>query len=301
MILEQTRTSEHMREPREGELVSGYSAQPHRMRLASLPWYALDEVRPALDALWARIARRLDAAGLAGVPAQLDYDPDYEAQWNSGRLLVGQACGYDAVFGYSKQLRIVATPRFDFPGCVGANYRSFIAVRDASPARDIADLRDLRCVINTPTSHSGMNILRALVAPLHERGRFFSRVTVSGSHEFSLRALQANTADVASIDCITWGLLQTHRPSALHGLRILHRTEAIPAPPFVTAAATRDDEVETIRAAFADELRNPDGEPHRSLGLLGVQRLEDSAYESVAHYADEARRWGYDLLRQATG
>ena len=78
------------------------------MRLASLPWYDLLEIRGALDAFWAAVADRLTALGVASVPPRLDRDPDYQAQWCNGDLLLGQACGYDALLGHADRLRVVA-------------------------------------------------------------------------------------------------------------------------------------------------------------------------------------------------
>src|SRR5262249_11090948 len=152
--------------------------------------------------------------------------------------------------GHADRLRIVATPHFAFAGCDGPHYRSLIVVREGCPAASIEQLRGLRCVINTPTSHSGMNVLRSLVAPLHERGRFFGSVAISGAHELSIELLRADEADVAAIDCVTYGLLQRYRPSALEGTRVIHRTASVPAPPYVTSASTPNDVVGALRAAL---------------------------------------------------
>ncbi|HWB74354.1 MAG TPA: PhnD/SsuA/transferrin family substrate-binding protein [Nannocystaceae bacterium] len=262
--------------------------------LASLPWYDLSEVRGALDRLWAAIARRLEASGISPVPHRLDRDPDYEAQWQGGELLLGQACGYDAVLGQADRLRVVATPHFEFPGCEGPHYCSFIVVRASCAARSISELRGLRCVINTPTSHSGMNVLRSLVAPLHVEGRFFAHVAQSGAHEHSLRMLRDDDADVAAIDCVTYGLLRKHRPTALAGTRVIHQTARVPAPPFVTSAQTP----ERVATALASALEHvvverPDASIVDALGLRGISRLDISAYRPIAELAQVARAANY--------
>ena len=41
-------------------------------------------------------------------------------------------------------------------------------------------------------------------------------------------------ADVCAVDCVTWALLARHRPSALHGLRVIALTEPMPGLPLVT-------------------------------------------------------------------
>src|SRR5690349_5825637 len=97
----------------------------------------------------------------------------------------------------------------DLPGagCAKDMYRSFVVVHADSSARELVDLRGARCVINTPSSHSGMNILQSMIAPLHENGRFFSSVIVSGAHETSLSLILNQAADVAAVDCVTYALL----------------------------------------------------------------------------------------------
>lgn len=261
--------------------------------LASLPWYDLAEIRPALDELWSAIARSLRAQGIAPLPERLDRDPDYEAQWN-GDLLLGQACGYDAVLAHAERLRVVATPHFAFPGCEGPHYCSFVVVRAECPAQSIEDLRGLRCVINTPTSHSGMNVLRSLVAPLHVEGRFFGSVGVSGAHEHSVRMLREDTADVAAIDCVTYGLLQRHRPHELAALRVIHETTRVPAPPFVTSASTPAPVVEALATALEHVVRDhPDRAVLDALGLVGISRLDTAAYRPIAELADAARAADY--------
>jgi ABC-type phosphate/phosphonate transport system substrate-binding protein len=265
--------------------------------LASLPWYDLSEVRGSLDELWSAIARRLVAQGIAPVPQRLDRDPDYEAQWNGGELLLGQACGYDAVLGHADRLRVVATPHFSFAGCEGPHYCSFVVVRAECPAERIEELRGLRCVINTPTSHSGMNVLRSLVAPLHVAGRFFDSVTVSGAHEHSVRLLREDIADVAAIDCVTYGLLQRHRPDALAGTRVIHETMRVPAPPFVTSASTTEPVVEALASALDHVVRaHPDRAVLDALGLVGISRLGTAAYRPIAELADAARATDYGEL-----
>ncbi len=260
----------------------------------SLPWYDLAEVREANDALWAALAVRLAEEGVAEVPPRLDRRTAYEGQWRSGRLLFSQCCGYDVILTGRDHLRLVATPRFTAPGCRGAEYSSFVLVREACRALRLEDLRDARCVINTTTSHSGMNILFSLVAPLHERGRFFSRVDVSGSHVRSLAALRTGEADVAAIDCVVHAMLERDRPESLRGTRLLCRTESVPAPPYVTRASASDEQVDAIRRALARVLCDAAlAHVRRRLFLAGVEVLPLSAYQPIADLEQRAREQGF--------
>jgi len=258
--------------------------------LASLPWYDLQEIRHPTDVLWFELAKQFRRAGLLNVPGYLNRRVAYEKQWTSQDFLFGQACGYDVRISYADQLQVVATPCYNALGCNGSNYSSFVIVRDDSRFVRIEDLRGTRCVINTPTSHSGMNVLRALVAPLHCNGRFFSVVRMSGSHERSLQMIQQREVDVAAIDCVTYALLAKHRPSELFGSRVLHRTERVPAPPYVTAASTPPETLARMREAVFCALNHSSVTAAKEALLLSdVEVLPDEAYvpieslESVAH------------------
>lgn len=260
------------------------------MWFSCLPWYDLAELRDATDSLWQRVAGHLEALGIEGAPQELDRSIPYEQQWKSSQLLLGQACGYDVLISYRDDLQIVAAPRYEVPGCKGACYRSHVVVREDHHAMALAELRGARCVINTPTSHSGMNILRSLVAPLAESGEFFSDVTVSGAHERSMAMVRGGEADVAAIDCVTYGLLAKHRPSALAGTRILYRTQLVPAPPYVTSASTPEPIVAALREAL--HLALPDPELH----ILGIDDSDLADYQPIGALARTAQCCEYREL-----
>lgn len=267
------------------------------MFLAGLCWYDFPQIAADNDTLWRAVAKQLERRGVKGLPAQLDRCTPYARQWTSGRLIFGQACGYDVLIAYRKHLQLVATPRYAAPGCDGHTYCSFIVVRESSRYRELGDLRDCRCVINTPTSHSGMNILRSLVAPLHHRGRFFSRVELSGSHEASLALLARGSADVAAIDCVTYALLQQHRPGQLGGTRILCRTPNVPAPPFVTSRGTSAAILQSLRGALCKAIAQPElAAARKRLFLTGIDCLPLSAYQPIADHHEAAYNHGYDEL-----
>jgi ABC-type phosphate/phosphonate transport system substrate-binding protein len=262
--------------------------------LASLPWYDLREIRSDTDIVWRELARRFVLAGLTSVPKQLNRDMAYESQWTSSAFLFGQACGYDVRLAYAGYLQVVATPCYDAPGCEGSNYSSLVVVRQDSPFDSVEDLRGTRCVINTPTSHSGMNVLRALVAPLHCEGRFFSSVCMSGSHERSLRMIGRGEVDVAAIDCVTHALLARHRPWELSGTRILHRTQQVPSPPYVTASTTTPETLITMRAALRHALDHPAlASAKAALMLSGIEVLPEEAYTPIESLAAMAHHHNY--------
>ena len=263
------------------------------MSLVCLPWYDLAETRSAMDRLWHQIAIALRALGAEGVPEVLDCRADYESQWQRHDLLLGQACGYDVYCANDHDLQVVGVPVYLMPGCEGTRYRSFVIVREGAEYAGIEDLRGARCVINSPRSHSGMNVLQALVAPLAEQGRFFGDVQISGAHERSLERIRLGEADVAAIDCITYGLLQRHRPEALARTRIVHRTQALTAPPYVTSSNTSPELVSMLLRAIASGIAALSDADRSDLGLAGVEAASLDDYEGIGRLADDALRASY--------
>jgi ABC-type phosphate/phosphonate transport system substrate-binding protein len=267
------------------------------MSVASLPMYDLREARPAQDALWAGLRDHLERAGVSEVAAVLDQDRAGAALWSSPELLFSQCCGYDLVNTYAGALRLLATPCYLAPGCTGPRYRSLVVVAADSPARSLEDLRGAVCAINSRESHSGMNALRALVAPLSRGGRFFSEVKAIGAHSASLAMVARGEADVAAIDGVVHGLLARHRPAALAGTRALGQTASAPAPPFVTHAGASDDLVARLRAALIRTFGDPALAAARSdLLLAGIEILPARAYDRIKAFARLAARHGYPVL-----
>ncbi|MCA9669870.1 MAG: PhnD/SsuA/transferrin family substrate-binding protein [Myxococcales bacterium] len=261
----------------------------------SLPWYDLHELTSATDTLWRRIAGALRAAGVRDVPSELDRRTPYEQQWRSGELLFGQACGYDVAVAYADALQVVATPCYRLEGCLGATYRSLVVVRDDDPARTLADLRRRRCAVNTPTSHSGRNVLHAMVAPLSSGRQFFADVVVSGGHEASLALLRHGVVDVAAVDCVTYALLARVRPAALGGTRVLAKTPRAPAPPYVTSTRTDRHTLAALRAALAEALA--DVRVAGALHIAGLRWLARADYRPIVELERQAESLGAHELR----
>jgi ABC-type phosphate/phosphonate transport system substrate-binding protein len=264
------------------------------MSIACLPWYDLEETRPHTDRFWFGLVARLAEAGIEHVPSRLMREVDHDVILSHPDLLLSQTCGYVVATEARDLVELVVTPMYSAPGCVDAKYRSHIVVRDGIRAASLDDTRGLRCVVNEPWSHSGVNAIRSLVAPLSRDGRFFTSVGRSGSHVASLGWLRDDRADLASIDCVTYELVRRHRPELLAGLRILGSTPAAPAPPFVTSAHASAELVAALEDAINDVLTDPDNdELCDALLLAGVEHLDLRAYEGMLIDAQRARDLGY--------
>ena len=259
----------------------------------SLPMYDLPELRASTTRLWRYIASRLRPFGLTASD-ELDQPDDLAAHWRDPSLLLSQSCGYP-LLSLPRSVRVVATPVYDAVGCDGAWYRSAIVVHRDHPAGGLTALRDTICAVNAADSNSGMNMLRAEVAPLAQGAPFFRRVTITGSHVDSLRAVATGEADVAAIDCVTLALLGDRRPDAVAAIRILGWTMPSPGLPMITAG--NDQTLLALREALDAAARDPAlGMTRRALRLLRFEVLPPDSYSAVRALEDQARAANYPTL-----
>ena len=267
-------------------------------RVASMPMYDMAETRAAHDSLWAGLARNLRAAGVGEVPDTIVHGRPLGELWDDPGLFFSQCCGYDIVNRYAGTLRAIATPRYAAPGCGGADYASVIIVAQANRASDVREMRGTVCAINGLESHSGMNALRALVAPASRGGRFFSEVKITGTHTASIALVRDGGADVAAIDCVTHALIGRYRGEALAGTRVLGWSDPAPAVPYVTRAGLDEDTLARMPAAIVRTFAEPGLSAARdALFLADIEVLPDTAYGRVSEMQTFAARRGYPELR----
>jgi ABC-type phosphate/phosphonate transport system substrate-binding protein len=247
--------------------------------------YDLPEVAAATDAFWASLARRLRSAGVSDVPDRLQRAGDARAVWASPQLLFAQTCGFPLMHEFDGRLALIATPRYAVGGCEGPTYRSRIVARAEDTRSAFADFAGAVVAINSEDSHSGFNILRWRAAQ-EGHGPFFAKIERTGAHVASLAALQQGRADIAAIDCVTFALLERHRPRALERIRVLEDTPPAPALPFVTAAGTRAEELRILRDALAETLADPGlADTRAALLLIGAEELPLQHYEAIRDFA----------------
>jgi ABC-type phosphate/phosphonate transport system substrate-binding protein len=265
-------------------------------RIAALPMYDFPQVRDAHDAFWTALAVRLKAAGLQDVPRQLSRDLGHFDVWRHPALLFGQGCEYPLAKSFADLVRLVATPRYSAPGCEGATCRSAIVAR-REEAGSLADFRGRRCVVNEIDSNSGMNLLRAAVAPLAGGARYFASVAVSGSHRRSAQMVASGEADVAALDCVSFAHFQQLYPEVVAKLRVLSWTPASPSLPFITASSAGDATVQLLRSAlagvFADDALAP---VRKRLFLTGVDVQPAQGFEEVLRLERGAVEQGYPII-----
>ncbi len=266
-------------------------------RVAALPMYDFSSLQNANDTLWAALRRQMIEVGMIETPPRLTRHLAHFEVWMHPLLLFGQACEYPLAESLADSVRLIATPRYGAPGCEGTRYRSAIVVRKNDSAERLADLRDRRCAINEASSNSGMNLLRASIAPLAKGTRFFGSVLFSGSHLRSVEMVSGGEADVAAIDCVSLAHFQRLLPSAVANLRILDWTPSSPSLPFITAAATSDTTLEILRSSLAAVLADKTLDSVREqLFLDGVDLEPVATFAEVLRLKRSAVELGYPVI-----
>ncbi|MET0273756.1 MAG: PhnD/SsuA/transferrin family substrate-binding protein, partial [Phenylobacterium sp.] len=190
-----------------------------------------------------------------------------------------------------------ATPRYTAAGCAGAFHRSAIVVGAGSGVTALEDLRGGRCAFNDAASNTGVNLLRAELAPLAREGRFFAEVSPTGSHAASLAAVAVGKADVAAIDCVTLALLGRHDPDLVAAVRVLKWSVACPGLPLITALSTPAEGVLALRRVLHEVAADPLlAEARRALLIDGFSVLPDGLYEQIPLLGKAAAQRGYPAL-----
>lgn len=267
------------------------------MTVASLAMYVSPPpVEEATRLFWRGLGERLRDYGVEA-PEALDEDLRYDEAWLRPDLLFGQTCGYPYVRHLRGKVQLVASPVYGLPGCDGARKCSFIVVNARSSATSIEDLRGKRAAINQPGSNSGYNLFRAFVAPYAVDSRFFSSVIETGGHRASMEAVSNGTADIAAIDCVTFGNTLRFDPESVAGLRILAETPKGPGLPFITAASTSPEHLKILRRALEETIADPAlADTCDTLSLQGISLFGDADYEVLAEFDREAARRGYPVI-----
>ncbi len=264
-------------------------------RVASLGMYDPPGASPANDRLWQAIARRLNVAGVDDVPDALDRSRSLDEIWGDPDLLLAQTCGYPLVTQWKGRLQYVTTPRYRAQGCEGATHRSLIVVRRDDAGQTLTDFRGRIAALNGRGSNSGMNLPRALLAPLANGRAFFASVIETGSHGASASAVAEGRADIAAIDAVTFAHLERDAPDMTAALRTLTVTASSPALPFVTSTKTPRRVVGLLRRAISGAI-DEDREAADRLFLDGTERIGIRRYQVLATMESRARRKGYPVL-----
>ena len=259
------------------------------MRTASLPMYSLPEMAAANSTLWGALEQRLRAKGVDTADIKFDNDRRPVPDGIGPRVFFTQICGYPLFKHYRDQGRLLATPHYAVPGCVGSTHRAFFMVRRDDPAQCLKDLRGRIFGCNSLLSNSGMNLPRLSLARIAGGKPFFSSVVMTGGHVASLERLDESSIDVCSIDNVTWGLFRKFRRVNAERYRILDETASSPSLPFVTTVNTSEPDAMAVAEALHEIMDDPQTAGIRgALELAGLSAPNVAAYERLAEFEREA-------------
>ena len=263
--------------------------------VASLGMYDYPFVADANRRLWSAIADYLRAAGIEA-PAALD-PADPREIWSDPRLLFGQTCGYPFIKALRGRVSLIATPIYSFDGCDGPNYCSFIVASAKNRGRSLAGFAGTRAALNARDSNSGMNLFRAVLAPIARGRPIFSEVVVTGSHAASLAAVAEGAAEIAAIDCVSYALLRRERPDLFEDIAVIEHTPSTPGLPFVINSELGKSLAAAVRVALFAALNDPGlVDARAALGLKGAAILGEAEYQRIAEIERGALALAYPAL-----
>jgi ABC-type phosphate/phosphonate transport system substrate-binding protein len=105
---------------------------------------------------------------------------------------------------------------------------------------------------------------------------------LTGSHLASIDAVRGGSADVASIDALSWAYQQRLDPDRLDGLVVVERGPLVPCLPLIVGGEADDALVAAWRSAFSAAMSNPSLARARSLLLIeGFVPLDLADYQSA--------------------
>ncbi len=243
--------------------------------IASLAMYDWPETATANDAFWALIHRQLRDRGLEA-PRCLTRDGDLWAIWQDPSLVLAQTCGMPYRTRLKDHVLLVGTPDHALPGAPPGYYYSQLVARreDTGP---LEAFRDGRLAYNDDLSQSGWAAVQSHAA---RSGFAFTNLHRTGAHRDSAAAVAEGRADLASIDAVTWRLIERYRPDIAARLHVVARTEPTPGLPLITALGRDPAPLAAAIAAAIAEL------PAKHRTVLGIERLihiPKEAYLAVAN------------------
>lgn len=213
-------------------------------------------------------------------------------------LLIGHTCGYPLMRFLSDDLVPVCVPLFDLPGCDGKYYSSHIIVPAESNLVSLSDCKGLVAAINGRDSNSGMNVLRHAIARLEPGSPFFAEVRESGSHYQSVVAVASNLAQVATIDCVSYGLIKDQWPELVDKVRSIGFTEQTCGLPFVVPAASAElIKPEMMIDALNTSLSNLVESERNRLHLIGFETVQLQDYQEIIELENFALQAGYPEIQ----
>ena len=235
--------------------------------------YSRPELADAHDRYWSLLREALQEAGINS-PEHLTVSRDPFAEWLDPELVLSQTCGMPYRTRLHDQVSLVGTPDFGVEGCWPGYYNSVFVVRASDERTTLLQFAELTFAYNDDISQSGYAAPFHHVRPL---GFWFESRLQTGDHAASAAAVADGSADIASLDAVSWRLLQNHDVVADH-LKVLEVTAPTPGLPYISH---RGADVAVLFEAFRSAIRSLRPDDRQSLGILDLIRIPPADYFAV--------------------
>ncbi|MEM9549782.1 MAG: PhnD/SsuA/transferrin family substrate-binding protein [Pseudomonadota bacterium] len=210
--------------------------------IAFLGMYDMPALQSSNDLLWSLIRAELGFG-----PKRLTREGDPWEIWRDPGLLLAQTCGMPFRTHLHSHVQLVGTPDYGVPGCREGHYCSVLVARAADQCAGLTDFHGAPFAYNDPLSQSGWSAFRTHLDTL---GIEPGPGLCTGAHVASMNAVIDGRANWASIDAVTWSILQDLGQA--EGLREIDRTDPTPGLPLITSLSQDPETIATaVRAAIA--------------------------------------------------
>ncbi|MFT5894944.1 MAG: ABC-type phosphate/phosphonate transport system substrate-binding protein [bacterium] len=237
--------------------------------------YERPQLADVHNRFWQLIRHQLANVGIDS-PEVLFQNAEEFSVWLNPELVLSQTCGMPYRLSLHERVNLVGTPDYGIDGCPAGYYCSPLVVRADDPRNDLQDFKNSLLAFNQTISQSGY---AAIYWHAQKKYFWFDNKLKTGQHLSSAKAVAEGKADIASLDAVTWRLIQQHEPLAKN-LRVLEWTDPTPGLPLITALRHNQDDV-------FDAVRNSINELDESdkalLGIRGLVKIPASDYLAVAN------------------
>ena len=266
-----------------------------RKKFIACGMYAFnDDLVVAWQQLFACFTGLLDDSGNQKI--KLRFDSDQSLLRDPG-LFFGHTCGYPLMKHLKDRVTPFCVPVFDVPGTNGKLYSSRFIVAANSAIEALDECRGKVAAMNAADSNSGMNVLRYAIAKYNPSAAFFSRVVQTGGHLHSLEAVADETVDVASIDCVSYQLIQDHWPELIDQVRSIGFSVKTCGLPFVLPKSSiRDADLKLLVDNLNQALANTPETIRNRLHLLRFEPVVLEDYQPIVDLETFAINAGYPCL-----
>jgi ABC-type phosphate/phosphonate transport system substrate-binding protein len=241
--------------------------------IANLMMYKRPQLVGAHERYWSLIRQNLSLEGMDS-PSSLSQEAEEFFVWNHPDLVLSQTCGMPYRLWLHDKVALVGTPDYEIQGCPPGYYRSALVVRRNDPRETLSDYKNAIFAYNQTFSQSGYAAPYWHVLP--NRFWFQNRLHTE-QHLLSAWAVAGGHADIASLDAVSWRLVEQYEPFS-DSLRVLDWTVPTPGLPLITAKTNDPEKIfNAVQRAITDL---PDVD-RLALGLKDILKIPGSAYLSV--------------------